>query len=166
MLINIYNYQFKSSVSSVFCLACSDCCSPKGNEKGSEGANTFLFFILHETFVMKMQLQASSSLYMFPHVRVCVYVCFTLFFASFCPFFFNVVWLESFKYDFICAASCGCFAYLTRMQLICSAAKNTKVAAKEILNNIIQFFCEFSFFRFKVSCDKIRSLRQYYSLRS
>lgn len=50
--------------------------------------------------------------------------------------FFNVVWLESFKYDFICAASCGCFAYLTRMQLICSAAKNTKVAAKEILNNI------------------------------
>lgn len=146
-------------------MACSDCCSPKGNEKGSEGANTFLFFILHETFVMKMQLQASSSLYMFPHVRVCVCM-FYVVFRFVLSVFFNVVWLESFKYDFICAASCGCFAYLTRMQLICSAAKNTKVAAKENLNNIIQFFCEFSFFRFKVSCDKIRSLRQYYSLRS
>lgn len=146
-------------------MACSDCCSPKGNEKGSEGANTFLFFILHKTFVMKMQLQASSSLYMFPHVRVCVCM-FYVVFRFVLSVFFNVVWLESFKYDFICAASCGCFAYLTRMQLICSAAKNTKVAAKENLNNIIQFFCEFSFFRFKVSCDKIRSLRQYYSLRS
>lgn len=146
-------------------MACSDCCSPKGNEKGSEGANTFLFFILHKTFVMKMQLQASSSLYMFPHVCVCVCM-FYVVFRFVLSVFFNVVWLESFKYDFICAASCGCFAYLTRMQLICSAAKNTKVAAKEILNNIIQLFCEFSFFRFKVSCDKIRSLRQYYSLRS
>lgn len=161
MLINIYNYQFKSSVSSVFVWLVQIVVRQKGMKK--EVREPTLFFILHETFVMKMQLQASSSLYMFPHV--CVYVCFTLFFASFRPFFY-VAWLESFKYDFICAASCGCFAYLTRMQLICSAAKNTKVAAKEILNNIIQFFCEFSFFWLKVSSDKIRSLWQYYSLRS
>lgn len=67
---------------------------------------------------MKMQLQVSASL--------CVFFSLVL---AFFPLF--VAWLESFKYDFICAASCGCFAYLTALQLICSAAKSLKVAGQK-----------------------------------
>lgn len=165
MLINIYNYQFKSSVSSVFVWLVQIVVRQKGMKKEVREPTLFCFLFCTKLLLWKCSSKPRLVYICFSmYVYVCMYVlrCFSLRFVR----FFNVVWLESFKYDFICAASCGCFAYLTRMQLICSAAKNTKVAAKEILNNIIQFFYEFSFSWFKVSCDKIRSPRQYYSLRS